>query len=670
MSSLIGAFKKRAVLVSNRIYRRAMLWDRWLIIIAALGAGLRFSRLGDYYNEYYTATVHSMLKSPHNFLFASFDPGGVVMVDKPPFSLWVQSVPAAIFGTSSWAVSLPSVVAGTLAIVVLYMVIKPAFGRLAALVAAFVLAVLPTSIVIDSRNEPDTLLYFILLLAVCCIIRAVQTGRWRWLIAFAVLVGVGFNTKMLVAFLPLPAFMLYYLAASKHRWRQVAVRLSAAVAVLLIVSFAWVSVVALTPADERPYVGSTWDNSIWTLVFEYNGLLRFGGFGGQRPAQTPSSPYGQPSPTPPQPPDGSYQPPPFPYLPPDGPYPPQNGSYPLPPQRPPPINPDVPSSGILGLFGNPQAGQLGWLLPLGLLSLVAVVAPVLAGRGYRRPKLVLDRLRSSPALSQGILWGGWLATAVVVFGLADATSTHTYYLVGVAIPLAAVAGIGFSRLWQFYRDRTRLAWLLPVALLGTLLYQVFSGGEWVGTWAVALPAALMAAAVPVIGFAVWRKVTRGRLARAAVAVGVVSLAIIPLAFALTLGGRILGTTSALQFPSLVEQEMMQQERVANISAYIEQQGDAGSVFTLGAVGSEAAAPFILADVPAVAIGGFIGNDPIFTVQSFHAMAKSGELHYYLMTPTFGRDPQHDILLYIKSTWEDVSEEAGLPPRMLYRYRGW
>jgi len=638
-----------------------------LILITALGAGLRLDRLGDYHTEYYTAAVGSMLKSPHNFLFASFDPGGVVSVDKPPFFLWVQSIPAAIFGTSSWAVSLPSFIAGTLAIIVLYMVIKPAFGRLAALGAALALAVLPTSIVVDSRNEPDTLLYFILLLAACCIIRAVQTGRWRWLIAFAVLVGIGFNTKMLVAFLPLPAFGLYYLLAASHRWRQIAVRLSVAAAVLLIVSFAWVSAVALTPADERPYVGSTWDNSIWTLVFEYNGFLRFVGFGGQRQAQ----PSATPTPQPPDayyglpPPAGAYQPPGglYDYLP--------NGSYyPVQPQRPPQINPDMPSTGILGLFGNPQAGQLGWLLPLGLLSLVAVLAPVFARGVYRRPKLLLDRLRSSPSLSQGILWGGWFATAVVVFGLADATSTHSYYLVGVSIPLAAVTGIGLSMLWQSFRNRTRWLWLLPAALVGTLVYQVTSGWGLVGVWAIAVSGALMAAAVPAVGYAVWRKITGSHLAKTAVVVAAASLVIIPLAFTFTLGGRIVGPMSTLQASSQAEQETARQERIYNVSSYIEQQGDAGSVFDLGVINGMEAALYILEDVPTVAIGGFIGNDPIFTVQSFHRMAKDGELRYYLMTPVYGFDAQHDILLYIRSTWEDVSEDAGLPPRTLYRYRGW
>ena len=180
----------------------------------------------------------------------------------------------------------------------------------------------------------------------------------------------------------------------------------------------------------------------------------------------------------------------------------------------------------------------------------------------------------------------------------------------------------------------------------------------------------MAAAVPLIGYALWRKITDGRLAKTAVAVAAVSLVIIPLAFTFTLGGRIVGPMSTLQASSQAEQAAAQQERIYNVSSYIEQRGDAGSVFDLGVVSAMDAAPYILAGVPAVAIGGFIGNDPIFTVQSFHQMAKDGELRYYLMTPAYGLDRQHDIQLYIRSTWEDVSEEAGLPQGTLYRYRGW
>ncbi|MEK7848398.1 MAG: hypothetical protein AAB270_05700, partial [Chloroflexota bacterium] len=71
-----------------------------LLLILLLAAWLRFSRLGQFDNQYYTATVASMLTSWHNFLYASFDPGGVVSVDKPPFAFWLDSVPVALLGVS------------------------------------------------------------------------------------------------------------------------------------------------------------------------------------------------------------------------------------------------------------------------------------------------------------------------------------------------------------------------------------------------------------------------------------------------------------------------------------------------------------------------------------------------------------------------------------------
>ena len=53
--------------------------------------------------------------------------------------------------------TVPPVIAGTLAIVTLYMAIRPAFGRIVAVSAALALALIPSSVAIDSRNEPDSL---------------------------------------------------------------------------------------------------------------------------------------------------------------------------------------------------------------------------------------------------------------------------------------------------------------------------------------------------------------------------------------------------------------------------------------------------------------------------------------------------------------------------------
>lgn len=622
-----------------------MAW--WILLALLIGAALRFSRLGDFANQYYTATVVSMLESPHNFLFGSFDPGGVVTVDKPPFSLWLQAVPVALFGPSKWAVALPQAVIGTFAIPLLYLVMRRGLGRVAALAAALVLAVMPASVIIDSGNEPDSLLSLTLLLAVASIIRAVETGRWRWLVAFAVLMGIGFNTKMLVAFVPLPAFLAYYVLASNRPPRQVLIRAAAAVALLLVLSFSWVTLVALTPAQNRPYIGSTRDNSVWTLVFKYNGLDRFTSFIGPRPK----------SPAPPTLQGGQ----PF-------------GSQPQAPPSP-TLTPDV--VGILSLFTDRLAGQTGWLLPLALFMLLVTAVPLLQERVYARPATLLTLLRNTPAASQTLLWGGWFLTAVAVFGLANATITHPYYLVGLALPLAAVLGMGFVQLWQAFRSGNILSWLLPGTIIGAVAYQAVRAHRLVGDWAMA--ALLVVAPLAFLGMAVAiaRKVTTTPLAIAFVAIGALTALLLPGAATLTAGGPMAGPSASLAGLLTPQRANPEQDMVSLVSSFIRSQGDAGSVFAVGAVNARQAAPFIIAGVPAVAIGGFSGGDPIFSLYSFRAMAERGELRYFLMPGqdgqgvmpgTPGRTPQEGILDYVRRHWEDVSRAAGLPQTTFYRYR--
>ncbi len=60
-----------------------------------------------YANIFYSAGVRSMLRSLHNFLFVSFDPGGLVTVDKPPLALWAQAASAKMFGFSPLSLLLP-----------------------------------------------------------------------------------------------------------------------------------------------------------------------------------------------------------------------------------------------------------------------------------------------------------------------------------------------------------------------------------------------------------------------------------------------------------------------------------------------------------------------------------------------------------------------------------
>src|SRR5690242_21057907 len=152
-----------------------------------------------------------MLESWHNFFFVSFDPGGLVSVDKPPLALWVEAASAKVFGYSGVAILLPEALAGVAAVWILYALVARHFGRGAGLLAALALAVSPVSVAVNRDNNPDALFVFLLIAAAWAGSRALESGRLRWLVGCAVLVGLAFNTKMLAAGIVVPGLGLAYL---------------------------------------------------------------------------------------------------------------------------------------------------------------------------------------------------------------------------------------------------------------------------------------------------------------------------------------------------------------------------------------------------------------------------------------------------------------------------
>ena len=80
---------------------------------------------------------------------------------------------------------------------------------------------------------------FVLLLATWAFLRAVRLGRLRYLLLGAFLVGLGFNIKMLQAFMPLPALYALYLLGAPHAWWKRILHLAGATVLLLAVSLSW-----------------------------------------------------------------------------------------------------------------------------------------------------------------------------------------------------------------------------------------------------------------------------------------------------------------------------------------------------------------------------------------------------------------------------------------------
>src|SRR3954466_14989712 len=225
-------------------------------------------------NDYYSAAVRSMASSWHNFLYASFDASGVMTVDKPPLALWVQALSVKVFGFSSLAILVPQALMGMASVALVYDLTRRRFGRAAGGVAGLVLALTPMTVAISRHNNPDALLILCSVAALWFVVRGLEDGRMRWLGLAGVCVGLGFETKMAAAFMVVPGIAATWLAvAPRGRGRAVG-QLLAGGAAMVAVGLAWPLLVALTPAADRPWVSGTSDNSIWSLMLDYNGLGR------------------------------------------------------------------------------------------------------------------------------------------------------------------------------------------------------------------------------------------------------------------------------------------------------------------------------------------------------------------------------------------------------------
>lgn len=201
-------------------------------------------------------------------------------MDKPPVGFWLQVISTKLFGFTPFAVFLPQALAGVLSVVLLYWLVRLHFGPVAGLIAAAALALSPISVVTNRNNTIDSTLLLVLLLAAWATFRAIETDRLRWLVASGLLIALGFNIKMLEAYLVVPAFALAYLLSSRKPWLRRAVDLAISGVTMVALSFLWVIVVDLVPAGLRPWVGSTSTNSELGLAIGYNGVQRLLGMGG------------------------------------------------------------------------------------------------------------------------------------------------------------------------------------------------------------------------------------------------------------------------------------------------------------------------------------------------------------------------------------------------------
>jgi len=492
-----------------------------MLSILALALALRWWELerNGWGAEYYSAAVRSMAMSWHNFFFAAFDPAGFISVDKPPVALWLQVLSVKLFGFNPLSVILPQVLEGVAAVWVLYCLVRRQFSAMAALLAALFLATTPVWVAANRTNNMDSCLLLVLLLAGWALIKAAESGNRRMLFLSMAMVGIAFNVKMLAAFVVLPGFFLTYLIAMPQQWRRRLFDLALASIVLAACSLPWVLAYEVTPAESRPYVGSSRQNSMLELVVGHNAAGRF-----IRKAQAPAKNT-------------------------------QESAAPM------AVDAEAPTTangraasaarmrselsrqfvqtptGPLRLAGGLLGAQVEWLLPLALLALAIGAVQVHRGEALSPRPLAL------------LFWLLWSVTYVAVYSALGGI-IHFYYLATLAPPLAALAGIGVASLWARYRQQEKFALLLPLGLLLCAAWQIYlqasalgwsyaeitdPSEKWLG-WlhaavgAGSLVAAIVLSVVAAMGLA-------GRAARmlgaGALAIGIAALLVLPLAWSLS-----------------------------------------------------------------------------------------------------------------------------------------
>lgn len=620
-------------------------WYHYLALAGVLAAALflrvyNISSVG-YGNLYYASTVFSMLTSPGNFFFGSFDPSGFVTVDKPPLGLWIQALSASIFGFEGWALLLPQIMAGVLACLVLYWLVRRYYGPNAGILAALILAVTPITVAADRNNTMDAQLVLVLLLSASALMLAVEKGSLKWLLGGALLIGIGFNIKMLQAFMILPAFYGLYFLAANTTWFKKIVHLAIATLVILVVSFSWALAVDAIPAEYRPYIGSSQDNSVTELITGHNGVKRLGSMAsllGLKPASGPGPQNGlasqPPSGLPPLNPDGT-QPQPGNFAPPNGQRPPQGGQGRLGGQGGPMGN-ETGTAGILRLFNQSLVGQVSWLLPLALVMMLALSF---------RQKFTWPLNRGSQF---ALFWGLWLIPMVIFFSFAGLF--HRYYLEMLAPAIATLVAAGLVSLTDDFIEQHTIGWLLPVSILGSAIFEAAVAGirwpGWAG-WAAVLTVLLGGAAG--LGLIMMRVLpSTFRIGvRQIVMLGVVALLVIPVLWSTTpLHSSDVGLPYA--GPELVQRQSPNQQnaRLTDDAAprrdnnnnltnsiklveYLNAHYNGETFIVAGMRASDVAPVILQTGKGAMAIGGFSGSDPILTLDKFTAYIKNGQLRFVL-----------------------------------------
>jgi len=598
-----------------------------LSLILLLSAILNFANIGieGYANTFYAAGVKSMMMNFKNFFFASFDPSGFVTIDKPPLGLWIQTISAKIFGFSGWSIILPQALAGVISVWIIYYLVKRSFGSLAGLVAGLCLAVTPIFVASSRNNTIDNLLVLCLLLACWALFIAAEKGKFKFLILSLFIVGIGFNIKMVEAYMVAPAIYITYLLSSALPFKKRIKHLVLGTVVLFVVSLSWAVIADLVPAGDRPFIGSSTNNTVMELIIGHNGLERIGiggkdnvrGQGQQGFSKNQSVNTRMEMGT---------------------------GKTPATAAQSEKFGVNAARSGqngmgatskasILRLFSkNSMSDQIAWLLPLALIGFVVSVIE-------EKFKFPFDNKRKLSLL----LWFMWLLPEFIYFSFSK-NVTHTYYLTTMAPSIAALVGIGLAAMWKIFKEGGLKTWILPTAFIINGLVEIlilsYNYSTSSGYKIVILITGLLGIVFSIILALV--NITRAKntskntkLNKILISIAFIGLLIAPMVWSFTPIFHQMNGSSPSTGLELFSNKQKGYSTVTNNSKLIKfleanKKNEKYLVEVPSAMtyGSDL---ILKTGEPILTLGGFSGSDPILTVNQFKQLVADGDIRYAMVS---------------------------------------
>ncbi len=591
--------------------------QRWALPLLLIGTGVLYLwniTVNGMGNQFYAAAAQAGSVNWEALLFGSLDPHNFITVDKPPVSQWVMGLSGQLFGFSSASMLVPEALMAVGSVWLLYGAVRRIGGRWAGLLAGAGLALTPVAALMFRFNNPDAVMVLLMTAAAYCAVRALERHGLRWMALAGVALGFAFLAKMLEGLMSMPAVGLVYLIAAPVAMRSRLVHLLGAL-VAFLVSAGWYVLLTLAwPASSRPYLAGSTDNNFMNLVLGYNGFGRVLGhnnYGFQDEAQIGAS-AGQ----------AVAQP--------------HHGMGGWGDQK----------QGLPRLFTGEFGYEIGWLLVGALLATVLV----LVSRG-RAPRT--DVVRAGT-----ILFGGWLLIDGLVLSFMK-TNVHPYYCMSLAPAVAAMFAIGLQEMW-----RRRAGWFgrigLAVLLLSTGVWSWWILGR-NASWVPPLRWVILGVSVLATAALLWALASsrRGRAATVAVTVAVLGGLAGSAAYSVatigqphTGGGPLVGPAQAGDRHGGWGQDIDSPQLDAMLKGTT-------TAWSAAINRSSAASSLELSSGTAVmAIGGFIGSDPVPTLSQFKDDVAGHQITYYILPAAnghgaFGRNVHTDISDWVQAHFTPV-----------------